>query len=77
MNIQAFSDGSFVIHGITGHWKGKMSAWFSSKGEMSAAEQIIGSRTRPIKKFGPMWHIANRKGMALASLSVDMRADLQ
>lgn len=64
MQPQLFNNGKdgFVIHKITGNFKGKCSAWYDAKGKLIAAEQILpasrllfGLNTRPVKVYGPLW----------------------
>lgn len=58
MTIQhhTFSNSHFVLHRITGDFKGKVSAWFNDDGFPGDAEQITpDGKTRPVKRGGPIW----------------------
>lgn len=57
MQHMRFFNGGFVLHKITGNWKGNVSAWFDRDGKLLDAEQILipFSSSRPIKRDGPMW----------------------
>jgi len=52
-----FSNSHFVLHKITGQFKGTVSAWFNDDGQPIDAEQIttLGGSSRPVKKGGPIW----------------------
>lgn len=57
MKVQQFTNGSFVIHGITtDRWVGRYSAWFHSDGTLSDAEGDYGrySGTRAVPSEGPL-----------------------
>ena len=64
IQVCRFSNGGFVLHKITGAFKGRCSAWFDADGTMTAAEQIIPVRgaggsivlgSRSVKIDGPAW----------------------
>lgn len=56
MQKQTFPDGGYVLHAIVlGEYKGKFSAWFSADGKIHDAQQVIGSRERPVKHNGRAW----------------------
>ena len=73
MHLTTFIGGGFVLHGVTGAFKGRASAWFSPDGAIQDAEQFTGGlaspRTRPIKRNGPMWRHIARLGKRYAFLS--------
>jgi hypothetical protein len=57
MQNNKFSTGGGVIHGITGDFKGKVSAWYDEAGKLEDAEQILPNyKTRPVLKNGPLWN---------------------
>lgn len=59
MKIQfcKFQTDGFVLHKITGDFKGRASAWFNPLGELADCEQILpNNQTRPIKKGGKLWN---------------------
>ena len=64
MHKREFHDGSFVLHGITGDFRGRMSAWYDKDGKLLACEQIPEpfGQPRPVKKDGPMWDHAQNVG---------------
>lgn len=66
MQCLRFSSGGFVIHRITGDWKGRVSAWYGADGSLLDAEQLtrFGSNGRPIKRNGPMWRRLEQIGQA-------------
>ena len=56
--VARFPDGGFVLHKITGNWKGNVSAWFDKNGRPLDAEQMsggFGSPARRVKRGGPIW----------------------
>lgn len=53
--VKGFSNGGFVVHGITGAHQGKVSAWFDPAGLLIDAEQVLGRASRPVKHGGPIW----------------------
>ena len=56
---------SFVIHGITGNFKGRVSAWFEENGTVTDAEQFNSKNiARPVKRGGPIWQKLERIGQA-------------
>ena len=63
-----FSTGGYVVHRITGPFKGRVSAWFDKKGVMLDAEQILPGAAdgRPVKRDGPMWRRAQCIGPKVA-----------
>jgi hypothetical protein len=64
MQINRYLDGGYVIHKITGNFKGKVSAYFDKNGILIDAEQIPRpfESSRPVKKNGPIWNLAQRIG---------------
>jgi hypothetical protein len=66
-----FSTGGFVVHGITGAFSGRVSAWFDANGNPLDAEQIIQRNgrpiSRPVRRDGPMWDRLRRHGSIYAS----------
>ena len=50
------STGGFVVHRITGNFKGRISAWFSRDGTLLDAEQYRGTGAYPVRKGGPLWN---------------------
>jgi hypothetical protein len=73
MQISTFNGGGgFVIHRITGNFKGRASAWFSPDGSILDAEQFVRdgcNSTRPVKQDGPMWQFLARIGKRYARLA--------
>ena len=54
----------FVMHKLTGYWKGRVSAWFDQNGVLLDAEHIpniYGFTSRPVKRGGPMWKAIESK----------------
>lgn len=72
MTVSRFTRGGYVIHRITGAFKGKMSAWFDRNGQLLDAEQIIRpfESSRPVKRGGPMWQLAERIGLRYKHIPV-------
>ena len=58
-NCHIYHDGTFVVHKITGHYKGKCSGYFDSEGNLTTADQVTmwttGPRVRDVKKGGAIW----------------------
>jgi hypothetical protein len=56
--IQKFTQGGFVLHKITGNFKGNVSAWYDRNG--TPIDAIITSRpfggSRQVKRGGPIWN---------------------
>lgn len=51
-----FHDGGFVLHKVTGDFKGVCSAWYDSHGNLTNAEQYPSfGKSRPVRREGPMW----------------------
>lgn len=44
-----------VIHGITGSYKGRVSAWYDKAGKVIDMKQVILLACRTPKRDGPMW----------------------
>ena len=59
-----FSNGGYVLHKITGYWRGHCSAWFDAGGKLLDAEILYPDRyaSRPVKVGGPMWREVQRVG---------------
>jgi len=58
-----FEPQSFAIHKITGKFKGKCSAWYSSAGELTDCEWIRpDGQTRVIPPHKPMWNYLKSLG---------------
>jgi len=56
--VRSFTNGGFVVHGITGACAGKASAWFSTGGKLANAERIDSKgRCYPIKPDSSAWGI--------------------
>lgn len=57
LQIRTFPDGGYVIHKITGDFKGRCSAWFANTGRLVDATQTsdFSGVDRPIKRNGPIW----------------------
>jgi hypothetical protein len=58
MTIQhhTFSNSHFVLHKITGDFRGKVSAWFNDDGHPTDAELIRPNGSlHPIKRDGLIW----------------------
>lgn len=64
MQIARFTNGGYVIHKITGPFKGTVSAWFDREGKLLDAEQIPQpfGNSRPVKRGGPIWYLASAIG---------------
>lgn len=58
MQVCRFSNGGFVVHKITGSFKGRCSAWFDADGTMTECEHIIGYGRggRSVRVEGPIWN---------------------
>lgn len=70
MNISYFDRGSFVVHGITGNFKGQCSAWFDKDGLLYSAQQIINYyTTRNVKIDGPIWQHLQKVGKRFVGLN--------
>lgn len=53
----SFPSGGFVIHRITGNFRGVVSAWFGADGvPIDAQQRTPDGRYRPVKKGGPIWN---------------------
>jgi len=65
MQICYFEGGGYVIHRITGDFRGRVSAWFSADGTLLDAEQLTGrySDGRRVKPGGPMWLLCQVVGL--------------
>ena len=62
--VMDYPDGSFVIHSLTGAYKGKVSAYYGANGGLQDAEQILpGGKTRAIKRGGAMWESLKKIGV--------------
>lgn len=73
MQFIRFPDGGFVIHKITGAFKGRVSAWFDRAGRLLDAEQFaagFGGPSHPVKVNGPIWHHLESVGRAWAGRAV-------
>jgi len=61
-----FAQGGFVLHKITGSFKGRCSAWYDAAGNLEAAEQYYWNVTRDVerdvRKDGPIWTELARHG---------------
>jgi len=64
MKIVRFTKGRYGLHGITGSFKGTVSAWFDCRGVMFDAEQILEpfGRVRHVKEDGPIWRQCQKIG---------------
>jgi len=63
IQLSRFPDGGFVIHKISVDGaSGRFSAWFDATGKLLDAEQLIGNRSRPVKRNGPIWEILKTVG---------------
>ena len=62
IQVKRFSTGGYVVHKITGNYKGRVSAWFDKDGNLLEAEQIIARRVRPVRRGGPMWMYTKNVG---------------
>jgi len=67
MQFSRFSNGGFVIHKITGDFKGKVSAWFDASGSVLDAEQIVNNRSRRVVRGGSIWKRLQSIGSAWKS----------
>ena len=62
MRIVTYSNGGGVIHGITGKFKGKCSAYFDKNGNLVDAGQITDrGYARGVKENGPIWKMLEAK----------------
>lgn len=67
--VARFGDGGYVVHKITGPFKGKVSAWFDANGNILDAEQVginpfgQSPSCRPVKRGGPIWRHAASVGL--------------
>jgi hypothetical protein len=63
MQVAKFHDGGYVVHKIIlGGYKGRFSAWFDKSRTLLDAEQLIGDKSRPVKRNGPAWSEVQRIG---------------
>jgi hypothetical protein len=63
INGGIFEPQSFALHKITGKFKGKCSAWYSSHGELTDCEWIRpDGQTRVIPPHKPMWNYLKSLG---------------
>jgi hypothetical protein len=63
MKIAHFMNGGFVLHGITGDFKGRVSAWYDKEGKLIDCEQYPSiANVRSIKRNGPMWQLCEKLG---------------
>lgn len=62
MKVSHFRTGGFVVHGMTGYWRGRVSGWYNANGELVDAEQITAKGVRPVPHNGPMWQALAHKG---------------
>lgn len=58
IQVKTFLGGGGVIHGITGDFKGRVSAWFRDGGEIHDAEQLRNGAAYPVRRNGPIWKAA-------------------
>lgn len=60
IQVCRFPQGGFVLHKITGSFKGTVSAWFEPDGTMTSGEQLYWNGTRSaardVKQGGPIWN---------------------
>ena len=58
-----FDNNHFILHGVTGKFKGKCTAWYNDNGELLDCEQYPSPGTcKHIKTAGPMWNELNKIG---------------
>jgi hypothetical protein len=73
MQVARFTNGGYVVHKITGNFVGRMSAWFDKDGKILDAEQILApfGSSRPVKRDGPMWKLAQEVGDRYKNIPVE------
>jgi hypothetical protein len=78
MQVSRFPDGGYVVHGITGSFKGRVSAWFGPTGTLLDAEQkILGvhsctSGSRPVRVDGPIWEHCKHVGKRIFDTQINV-----
>jgi hypothetical protein len=72
MQISRYLGGGYVIHKITGDFKGTVSAYFDQNAILIDAEQIPRpfESSRPVKKNGPIWNLAQKIGTRYSHMPV-------
>ena len=73
--VRPFTNGGFVVHGITGICKGKVSAWFDPAGKLLDAQHVYKQVLRSVRHGGPTWAELQSRARLYHAMASDLQSN--